>query len=164
MIVTLVLAVARNRVIGRGGGLPWRLPDDLRNFRRITMGKPVLMGRRTWESLPRKLDGRRCIVLSGRPLDGDCEVAPDPDAALALCAAGAEVMVIGGARVFEAFWPRAGRLCLTRIEAEVDGDALLPDACALPRSAPAREDFHPADERHAYAFRYQEFELGRSRC
>ena len=163
MIVTLVLAVARNRVIGRGGGLPWRLPDDLKNFRRITMGKPVLMGRRTWESLPRKLDGRRCIVLSGRPLDGDCEVAPDPDTALALCAAAPEVMVIGGARVFEACWPRAGRLCLTAVEAEVDGDALLPDACVLPQGRPTREEFHPADGRHAYAFRYQEFELGRSR-
>lgn len=164
MIVTLILAVARNRVIGRGGGLPWRLPDDLKNFRRRTMGKPVLMGRRTWESLPRRLDGRRCIVLSGQPLDGDCEVAAEPDAALALCADDAEVMVIGGARVFEAFWPRAGRLCLTSIEAEVDGDILLPAACALPRGAPAREEFHPADERHAYAFRYQEFELGRRRC
>lgn len=164
MIVTLVLAVARNRVIGRGGGLPWRLPDDLKNFRRLTMGKPVLMGRRTWESLPRKLDGRRCIVLSGRTPDGDCETAPDPDAALALCAGAPEIMAIGGARVFEALWPRARRLCLTSIEAEVDGDAFLPDSCVLPQAAPVREEFHPADDRHAYAFKYQEFELGRRRC
>ena len=153
--VALILAVARNRVIGRADALPWHLPDDLKRFRRLTMGKPVVMGRRTWESLPRPLDGRRCIVLSATPQAGDCETVPNAQAALALCEADAEVMVAGGVRVFEAFFPLCHRVHRTLIDADVDGDVLLPDWDWSAFSV-VREEFHAADDRHAYAFTAQE--------
>lgn len=176
MTVSIVLAVSNNRIIGTTGkngapsghgGMPWRLPDDLKNFRNITIDKPVIMGRCTWETLlDYPLKRRRCIVLTSRTSLNrrGCEIAKNPDEALALCADNEEVMVIGGARVFEAFWERAERLYLTRIEAEVGGDVYLPNTCGLPQGAPAHEKFHPADDQHHYAFRCQEFELGRRRC
>ena len=175
--ISIVLAVSQNRVIGATGkkgappeygGMPWRLPKDLKNFRQLTMGKLVIMGRCTWEALPeRPLDGRKCIVLTRQDDVADpehCRIAKNPDEALELCGDAAEIMVIGGARVFEAFWLRARRLYLTKIEAEVDGDVPLPETCTLPQGAPTREEFHPADDQHRYAFRCQEFELGRDRC
>lgn len=130
--VTLVVAVADNGVIGRDGGLPWRLPEDLRRFKAQTLGKPVLMGRRTFESIGRALPGRLNLLLTRRhdyaPPAGAGEVVVVRDWASALRAAGsaAELMVIGGAEVYAMALPRATRILLTRVHADVDGDTRLP--------------------------------------
>lgn len=125
--VEIVVARAANGVIGRDGGLPWRIPDDLRRFKAITMGKPMVMGRRTFESLPRLLPGRRHIVLTrDRHWQAPgAEVACDPDSAIRL-ADSPEIAVIGGAEIFRLFLPLADRVELTEVHAKPDGDTCLP--------------------------------------
>ena len=133
--VAIVVAMAENRVIGRDGGLPWRLPADLARFRAITMGKPIVMGRRTHESIGRILDGRRNIVVSRRPgfRAPGCIVAPSLDVALeaaggaAANTAAAQIAVIGGASVYGQALPRATRVYLTLVHATIDGDVRFPE-------------------------------------
>lgn len=128
-VISLVVAVARNGVIGRDGGLPWHVPSDLRRFREMTMGKPVIMGRRTWEGLARRpLPGRRNIVIT-RQRDYEAKGAETVSSvaeALALCSGEPEISVIGGGEIYALFWPLAHRLCLTEIDMEADGDTFLP--------------------------------------
>ncbi|MDE2384287.1 MAG: dihydrofolate reductase [Alphaproteobacteria bacterium] len=127
-VITLVYAVSRNGVIGRNGGLPWHIPSDLKHFKEVTLGKPVIMGRKTWESLPRKpLPGRLNIVISRRRDFHPEGAVAVPDAAAALLAAhGPEACVIGGAEVFKLFWPSAGRIHLSLVLADVEGDTFMP--------------------------------------
>jgi len=126
--ITLIVARAQNGVIGRGGGLPWHIPADLKRFKALTMGSAMVMGRKTFESLPGVLPGRRHIVITRDPswqADG-AEVAHDVDEALRL--AGREpVSVIGGAEIFALFLPRADRIELTEVLADIPGDTHLPD-------------------------------------
>lgn len=152
-MLSLIGAVAENGVIGAKGALPWRLPDELAHFKRTTLGKPVLMGRRTFESLGRPLPGRTNVVLTRasdfRP--AGVEVAHDLDAALSRVPDAPEVMVIGGAAVYAAALPRADRIYLTRVRAEPEGDVFFPDL----DPSDWRESLvleHPADARHAHAF------------
>ena len=128
MRVNIVVAMDRLGTIGREGGLPWRLSADLRHFREITMGHPLVMGRRTHESIGRPLPGRLNIVLSTDPAfrAHGCVVVADLDTALAMCAEVDEVMVVGGAQVYAAALPRCERLFLTEVEAEVSGDVSFP--------------------------------------
>jgi dihydrofolate reductase len=126
--IALIVARARNGVIGRDGGLPWKIPGELAHFKRTTMGHPVVMGRRTWESIGRPLPGRRNIVVT-RNADfaaAGAEVAASLDAALALCAGSNEVFVIGGAELYAQALPRASRAVVTEIDADYDGDAHFP--------------------------------------
>jgi dihydrofolate reductase len=128
----IVAAVARGGVIGRDGGLPWRLPEDLARFRDLTTGHAVVMGRRTWDSLPdrfRPLPDRRNVVLTRSPswLDDGAERAGSLEEALALLAAEERVFVIGGGAIFAEALPRADDLHLTEIDLDVDGDAYFPD-------------------------------------
>ena len=121
--------MAENRVIGRDGGLPWRLPADLARFRALTMGKPIIMGRRTHESIGRVLDGRHNIVLSrhrGFQVPG-CTVAPSLEAALEAASSTAEIAVIGGASIFAEALPLATRMYLTLVHASIDGDVRFPE-------------------------------------
>ena len=132
MRLQVVAAVARGGVIGRDGGLPWRLPDDLARFRDLTTGHAVVMGRRTWDSLPdrfRPLPDRRNVVLTRSPswLDDGAERAGSLEAALALLAAEERVFVIGGGAIFAEALPLADDLHLTEIDLDVDGDAYFPD-------------------------------------
>jgi dihydrofolate reductase len=126
----LVVARAANGVIGADGGLPWRLPEDLKRFKQITMGKPCIMGRKTWESLPKKpLPGRRNIVVTrqaGYAAEG-ATVVPSFEAALEAAAREhpPEIMVIGGAGIFAAALPLAGRVYLTEVHADPGGDVCL---------------------------------------
>jgi dihydrofolate reductase len=146
VIVALVAAVAANGVIGRDGGLPWRIPDDLRHFKAITLGKPVIMGRRTWQSIGRPLPGRRNIVVTrdaGFAADG-AEVVASLDAALARAGDVAEAMVIGGGEIYTQALPRAGRLYLTEIHAEAEGDVHFPAIDRALWRETARDD-RPAD-------------------
>ncbi|MDX2265779.1 MAG: dihydrofolate reductase [Hyphomicrobiales bacterium] len=130
-IIAFVVAVSENGVIGRDGALPWRLKSELRMFRRLTMGKPVVMGRKTFQSLPGVLDGRTNIVItrSGFTAPGVLAAASLEDSLrLAREAPGGaeEIFVIGGAQIFAAAEPYASRLYLTRVHAVVDGDVFLP--------------------------------------
>ena len=129
--ITLVAAVADNGVIGAEGHMPWHLPADLRHFRQVTMGKPVLMGRLTWEAIGRPLPGRLNLVLTRRPdwqAEGAHKVPSFIEAMRFAQQAGArELMVIGGADVYRQALPRAGRIYLTRVHAEPWGDTLFPE-------------------------------------
>lgn len=132
--LAIVVAVARNGVIGRNNDLPWRIPSDLKNFKAVTLGKPVIMGRRTWESLPRKpLPGRANLVVSRsvQTLDG-ADVFADADKALMAAQAiaatdgASEVCLIGGAALYQALLPLTDRIYLTEVDLEPEGDAHLP--------------------------------------
>jgi len=133
-VVALVVAAAENDVIGRGGRLPWRIPSDLRLFRRITMGKPVIMGRRTFSSIGKPLDGRDNIVLSRDPAFSAEGIIVRPTLASAIAAAREiaaakgvdEIMVIGGSEVFREALPYAERIYLTRVHGTPEGDVHLP--------------------------------------
>lgn len=128
MIISLIAAMDENRVIGLNNTLPWRLPADMRHFREVTMGKPVLMGRKTFESIGKALPGRRNIILTRDPdfQALGCEVAHTLEAALAAAADSEELMVLGGADLFAQLLPRASRLYLTEIHASFNGDAWFP--------------------------------------
>lgn len=151
-VLSLVVAVADNAVIGRGGGLPWHLPADLRHFKVLTMGKPMLMGRRTWESLPGLLPGRTHIVLSRTPgyQAPGCTVVGSLEQALQAAGDAPELMVIGGAALFAETLPRARRLYLTRIHATIEGDTFFPPYDPSQWRETAREH-READERNPYA-------------
>lgn len=126
--ITFFVARADNGVIGVDGKLPWHLPEDLKRFKALTMGKPMIMGRKTFESLPGRLPGRRHIVLTRDPVwaaDG-AEVAHDVAGALALAGDAEEVAVIGGAEIFALFMDRADRIELTEVHRTMEGDAVMP--------------------------------------
>lgn len=132
MRIALIAALARNGVIGRDNRLPWHLSADLQRFRRLTMGKPIVMGRKTWESLSRPLPGRRNIVVT-RDLAFACEgcvVTHSIDEALAAAAGSDEVMIIGGAELYAQMLVRADRLYLTEVRADIEGDVRFPDIAA----------------------------------
>lgn len=126
--IILVVARADNRVIGDAGKLPWHIPDDLKHFKKITMGKPMVMGRKTFESLPGLLPGRRHIVITRDPAWSapGVEVAHDADGALALAGDVPEIAVIGGADIFALYLPRARRIELTEVHRSIKGDTLMP--------------------------------------
>ena len=130
-MISLIAVVARNRTIGRNNALLWHLPEDLRHFRDVTRGKPVIMGRKTWESLPaafRPLPGRRIVVVS-RIADYvaiGAQCVTTLDAAVRLCAAADEAFVIGGEQIYRQALPFADRLYLTEVDEDADGDAFFP--------------------------------------
>ena len=150
----LVVAVARNGVIGRDNQLPWRLPDDLAYFKRVTMGRPVVMGRRTFESIGKALPGRANIVVTRNSSfrAPGCTVVRSLDAAWKAAGDADEACVIGGTSLFEEALPTADVIHLTEVEADVEGDTYFPpfDRSQWRETEVAR---HPADERHAYPFR-----------
>jgi dihydrofolate reductase len=153
-IVSLVVAVARNGVIGRDNDLPWRLPDDLKHFKAITLGKPVVMGRKTFESIGRPLPGRENRVVSHRSgfEAPGCRVFASLEEALS--GPEPEVMVIGGGQIYTAALPLAQRLYITEVDAEVDGDAKFPGIDPEGWREVSCEA-HGADERHAHALRFR---------
>lgn len=147
-MIALVYAASQNNVIGNNGTLPWHVPSDLKHFKAVTMGKPIIMGRKTWESLPRKpLPGRLNIVLTRKPEfhAKDIKVAFDTEEALSLTGDAVEVCVIGGAEVFKVFMPLAQKIYLTRILKTVVGDVMIPALdlnvwLEVARSAPVRAE------------------------
>lgn len=160
MKLALIVAMARNRVIGKNNKMPWHLPEDLRYFKRVTLGKPVVMGRNTFESIGKPLVQRPNIIISRNPdyrVEG-ASVVHSLDAALTLGSsllqhADDELMIIGGAQIYAQALPQAQRLYLTEVQASPDGDAFFP---AFERSdwvEVAREE-HPACERNPYAYNF----------
>lgn len=159
--LSLIAALDRNRAIGRDNDLPWRLPDDLKRFKALTLGKPVLMGRRTAQSLGRALPGRRNVVLtrSGQvPFDGMDAVASIDEALQVATRDGAgELCVIGGGEVYAQCLPLATRLHLTHVDTEVDGaDAFFPAFDRSQWRVVAREQ-HASDAKHAFAFEFVDY-------
>ena len=158
--LSLLAALDRAFAIGKDGDLPWHLPDDLKRFKALTLGKPVVMGRRTAESLRRALPGRRNLVLtrSGRVPHGGMESFASLRAALDAVADAPEACVIGGGEVFAAALPLATRLHLTWVDTLVEGaDAFFPPFDAAQWQVVAR-DAHRADDRHAFAFEFVDYE------
>jgi dihydrofolate reductase len=154
-LISLVVAMARNRVIGRGNALPWRLPEDLKRFKALTMGKPILMGRRTYESIGKPLPGRTNIVLTrdrNWSAPGTHTVSSVAEA-IERANDASELAVIGGAEVYRLVLPFADRIHLTQVEADVEGDTWFPaiDSAAWESRSEGR---HPADERNAYAMEF----------
>lgn len=159
--IVLVAAMDRLRAIGRDNALPWHLPDDFRHFKALTMGKPILMGRKTAESLGRALPGRRNLVLtrSGRvPFEGMQAVASIDEAVRAAGGAGsAQLCVIGGAEIYVLTLPRATVLHLTHVDTVVEGaDAFFPAFDTAGWHVVSRER-HEADAKHAFTFEFVEY-------
>jgi dihydrofolate reductase len=154
-LVSMVVAATENDVIGRDNGMPWHLPDDLRYFKARTMGKPMLMGRKTFESIGKPLPGRTSLVMtrdSSWHADG-AVIVRSLDEALDWARNAPELCVVGGAEVFRLAWPHAGRLFLTRIHAQIPGDTFFPKIDPGEWRETERTE-HPADDRHAYAMSF----------
>ena len=158
MIVSLILAMAENGVIGRGGGLPWHLPKDLRHFKQLTVDHTVIMGRKTFEEIKQPLANRRNVVISRDPdfHPRGVTVVPSLEEALALGATEDEVFVIGGGEIFRLALPRADRLYLTLVHAKVEGDTTFPPL-DLATWALEEEADHPADAQHEYAYSFRTY-------
>jgi dihydrofolate reductase len=153
-VISIIVAMAKNRVIGAKGAIPWHLPEELKRFKRLTLGHPIIMGRRTWESIGRPLPGRTSVIVTrqrGYRVPG-AKVVHSLDDAIAACGGDDEIFVIGGAKLYAQALARAGRLYVTTVDAEVPGDTLMPDYAAGDWREVSAESF-PADERHRYAFR-----------
>ena len=127
--IFLIAAVARNGVVGAHGKLPWHLPEDLQHFKKLTLGHPVVMGRRTWASLGKPLPGRENIVITRQPgfAAPGASIAASLEAAIALCAGEGLAFVIGGAEIYAAALPLADGLVLTEIDGDYEGDTRFPD-------------------------------------
>jgi len=159
MTISIIVAASENNVIGAAGDLPWRLSDDLRRFKAITMGKPIVMGRKTWDSIGRPLPGRQNIVITRQAefAAAGCDVVASKEEAIAIAGRAEEVMVIGGSQVYELFLPDTERLYLTRVHAEVEGDAFFPVISSLEWRLVSDES-HPADDRNAFDYSFQVYE------
>ncbi len=159
MIVSIIAAMDRNRLIGNRNQLPWHLPADLAHFKRVTMGKPVIMGRKTFESIGRPLPGRTNIVLTGSAdfhADGVL-VASSLEQALEYAAGANEAMVIGGGMIYRLVLPSADRLYLTLVDNAYDGDAWFPDFDPAEWRIIASEE-HAADDKNPSDYRFVTYE------
>lgn len=156
MLISLIVAASENNVIGQDGDLPWRLPDDMAFFRKSTLGHPVIMGRRTWDTLPKPLDQRRNIVLSRQAtLDPEGAVmARTREEALEACGDADACFIIGGGEIYRLFLPQANRILLTRVHARLEGDAVFPVIDRKEWELISSSD-HPADDRHAHAMTFE---------
>jgi len=159
MKLSIIVAASTNNVIGAAGGLPWRLAEDLRRFKQITMGKPMIMGRLTFESIGRALPGRRSIVVTRRPdyVAEGCDVVVTPEAALELTAAADEVMIIGGGKIYTHMLPLIERIYLTRVHAEIDGDTFFPEIDAEEWQIVSSEPL-PANDERPFSISFQTLE------
>ncbi len=153
--LSLIVAMDENRLIGSDNQLPWHLPADLAFFKRTTMGKPILMGRKTYQSIGRALPGRRNIVITHNPdfsAEG-CEIADGIDTALAMCSADDEVMLIGGASLYQQTLDRADCLYITQIQHSFSGDTWFPEFASSRWKITEKQDFAADDSNpHSYSF------------
>lgn len=159
MKVSLIVAAAANNVIGADGGLPWHLPNDFKYFKRITMGKPIVMGRRTWESIGKPLPGRLNIVLTrSKQFEASgVTVASSPTAAIAAAGDADELMIIGGGQIYNQFLDTADRIYLTYVDTRIDGDTLFPEPAPGDWVLTSSES-HTADETHAFDYKFRVYD------
>jgi dihydrofolate reductase len=161
-IISLIAAMANNRVIGKNNQMPWHLPADLGHFKAITLGKPVIMGRKTYESIGRPLPGRRNIVISRNcdyKIEG-CETAVSLEDAMELVNDVEEVMIIGGGHLYSQAMALAERLYLTFIDLDINGDTLFPEFEHLNLTEIKREK-HLKDEKNPYDYQFVDFKVNR---
>lgn len=154
-MLSIIVAVANNGVIGSGNQLPWRLPDDLKRFKALSLGKPVVMGRKTYDSIGQPLPGRLNIIVS-RKLDlqiAGCQVVSSVAEAIAAAGGAPEIVIVGGADIYRQVLPQVATIHLTRVHADIPGDVLFPKLAENEWREVATE-YHPADERHAHAFTF----------
>ena len=152
MIISIIAAMDKNRLIGSDNGLPWHLPADFKHFKEVTLGKPVLMGRKTFESIGRPLPGRKNIVISRSGFSADgIDVVDSIDAGLELVEDAEEVMIIGGANIYEQMISRAEKMYLTFVDADCKGDAWFPEINQLEWDILDQKNFK-ADEKNNFNF------------
>jgi dihydrofolate reductase len=155
-LITIVVAMTRNRVIGSNGDMPWHLPADLKHFKAVTWGKPMIMGRKTFASIGKALPGRRNLVISRSPQapEDGVEWFTSLPAALAACNDCEEVMIVGGGMLYQQALPLAQRLWLTEVDCELEGDTWFP---AIDNNDwhEVEASVHQADERHRYDLRFR---------
>lgn len=161
MNISLIAAIAENRVIGAHNKLLWQLPDDLKRFKELTRGHPVIMGRKTYESIGRPLPGRKNIVIThkvGLEISG-CEVVSSLDEAIASAKSGMpeEIFIIGGGEIYRQAMATADRMYLTHVHASPTGDVLFPEFDASEWKV-IEEEEHPVDKDHALRFTYKTYE------
>jgi dihydrofolate reductase len=151
--------MAKNRVIGANGAIPWHLPGELRRFRQLTTGHHIIMGRKTWESIGRPLPGRTSVIVTRQAAYAatGVRIAHTLDAAIAACGGDDEIFVIGGAELYARALPRADRLYVTTVDAEVAGDTVMPEF-SMKDWREVSTSSYPADERHRYAYRCAVYE------
>lgn len=157
--LALIAAMAKNRVIGAGNKIPWHLPGELKIFKTITMGHPIVMGRNTWESIGRLLPGRTTVIVTRQRdyhVDGAI-VAASLDDAITACGAAGEIFVIGGAQLFTAALPLADRIYLTTVDADVAGDTLMPQFDLAQWRRHSSQAF-AADEKNPYSYEFTIFD------
>jgi len=167
MKLTMIWAMSRNRTIGRTNALPWHLPEDMKYFKRVTMGKPIIMGRKTWESIGRPLPGRTNIVITRDPtyIAEGVKIVRTLDEAISLAQSIAlidgadEAVVIGGAQIYALALPLAQRLYMTQVHAEVEGDAFFPQFDLTQWEELGREDFS-ASGQNPYDYSFVVLERG----
>lgn len=155
MKISLVAAVSKNNVIGNKGKLPWHLPADMHHFRELTMGKPVIMGRKTFESIGKPLEGRESIVMTSDPnyqAEGRV-VVHSIEEALKAAEGNEEVVIIGGGKIYEEFLPQADRIYLTEIHQDFEGDTYFPEFDQNEWQETSRQDFE-ADEKNQFAYSF----------
>jgi dihydrofolate reductase len=158
-LVSLIVAMAQTGVIGRDNSLPWRLPEDLKRFRSFTLGKPILMGRKTFDSIGRPLPGRVNLVLTRDRawLAPGVVAVHSVDEALAQAGSSKELVAIGGAEIYRLVLPFARRIYLTHVHADVEGDIFFPDFDPT-QWADVEYSMHPADDDHAYPITFMTLE------
>ena len=154
--VSIIVAMDRNGLIGKGNRLPWHLPADLKHFKQVTMGKPIVMGRKTHQSIGRPLPGRTNIVVTRDPDYGaeGCTVVNSLNEALSAAGEVEEVMIIGGATLYEQALPHTGRIYLTRVQAELDGDTWFPELREADWTVVAASD-HDKDNKNPFAYTFE---------
>lgn len=163
--ITLIAAMARDRIIGCHGDMPWHLPADLKHFKAVTLGHPVIMGRRTFDSIGRALPGRTNVVISrsSPDLPEGVKLAGSLDEAVQFCADADRLMIIGGGQIYRQALDRADRLELTLIDAEIDGDTYFPEF-NLPDWQLKRLQSRPADAANAFPLRFVRLDRLRSQA
>ncbi len=155
MRLSIIVALADNGVIGRGNALPWRLPADLKRFKSLTMGRHLLMGRKTYESIGRSLPGRTTVVITRRPLEaGEALIAPSTEQAMMSASSDTEAFVAGGAEIYAQMIHRADRMYLTRVHAEVEGDAYFPDFDDVNEWRLVDSEHFEADDKNQYPYSF----------
>ncbi|WP_372588601.1 type 3 dihydrofolate reductase [Pseudoalteromonas xiamenensis] len=156
MIISMIAAMANNRVIGLDNQMPWHLPADLAHFKRVTMSKPVIMGRKTFESIGRPLPGRQNIVITRD--ENYCalgiDVVTSPAAAIELVKEAEEVMIIGGGHIYQTFLPSAQKLYLTFIDLDVEGDTQFPDYESVAKWQQVCTENYQSDDKNPYNYQF----------
>jgi len=158
-MISIIAAASTNNAIGVQGRLPWKLSDDLKRFKKLTMGKPIIMGRSTWESIDQPLSGRQNIILTRQAdfVAHGCDVVASVEDALEIAGDSEEIMIIGGGQIYELFLPMASRLHITRVHAEIDGDVFFPEIDVRVWQLVSSEE-HEADVLNQFPFAFMSYE------